>query len=506
MDIDKAIEELSQNEKKVLMSLKKLNGKASPDDILKNGDFQQEVEVMNASSWLQSKKLVKVEEHIKTVYSLGKEGKQFLQNGFPEKRALQLISNKSGKASLRDLSAILEKHEVPVAIGWLKRKGWANIQKADGDTSVEITEFGKNALHEESDDEKILHQLNETPNIKLDKNRIKLLLSRKNVVKEKEIITSTIILTEEGKKVIEKGIEIKDEISQITSNIIKTGEWKNKTIRPYDIHAFAPAKYGGKAHPLVDLISKIRQIFLEIGFQEIEGDFVESCFWNMDVLFIPQDHPAREMQDTLYCKAPSEIEINEKDLVDSIAKIHEDGGITSSSGWGYKFSKNEGKRALLRTHTTVNTIRYLYNNPEPPCKIFSIGRVFRKENIDTTHLPEFFQIEGIVHEENTNFRQLIGILKEFYRRMGFEKIRFRPAYFPYTEPSMEIDVFWNNEWMELGGSGIFRPEVTEPVGIKNPVLAWGLGLERLAMLKFGLTDIRKLYVSDLEWLRKKSLI
>jgi phenylalanyl-tRNA synthetase alpha chain len=212
------------------------------------------------------------------------------------------------------------------------------------------------------------------------------------------------------------------------------------------------------------------------------------------------------MQDTLYCKAPSEIEINEGDLVDSIAKIHEDGGITSSSGWGYKFSKNEGKRALLRTHTTVNTIRYLYNNPEPPCKIFSIGRVFRKENIDTTHLPEFFQIEGIVHEENTNFRQLIGILKEFYRRMGFEKIRFRPAYFPYTEPSMEVDVFWNNEWMELGGSGIFRPEVTEPVGIKNPVLAWGLGLERLAMLKFGLTDIRKLYVSDLEWLRKKSLI
>ena len=171
-----------------------------------------------------------------------------------------------------------------------------------------------------------------------------------------------------------------------------------------------------------------------------------------------------------------------------------------------KFSKYEVKRALLRTHTTVNTIRYLYNNPEPPCKIFSIGRVFRKENIDTIHLPEFFQIEGIVHEENTNFRQLIGLLKEFYKRMGFEKIRFRPAYFPYTEPSMEVDVFWNNEWMELGGSGIFRPEVTEPIGIKNPVLAWGLGLERLAMLKFDLTDIRKLYVSDLEWLRKKSLI
>jgi phenylalanyl-tRNA synthetase alpha chain len=226
----------------------------------------------------------------------------------------------------------------------------------------------------------------------------------------------------------------------------------------------------------------------------------------MDVLFIPQDHPAREMQDTLYCKSPSKYDIKDKDLLKRIAAVHENGGITSSLGWDYKFSSDEGKRTLLRTHTTVNTIRFLYNNPEPPSKIFSIGQVFRKENIDSTHLPEFYQIEGIVHEEKSNFRQLIGILKEFYKRMGFEQIRFRPAYFPYTEPSMEVDVLWNNEWMELGGSGIFRPEVTEPIGIKNPVLAWGLGLERLAMLKFGLTDIRDLHISDLNWLRKKSLI
>jgi len=135
-----------------------------------------------------------------------------------------------------------------------------------------------------------------------------------------------------------------------------------------------------------------------------------------------------------------------------------------------------------------------------------VHQLSRKENIDSAHLPEFYQIEGIVYEENTNFRQLIGVLKEFYRRMGFEKIRFRPGYFPYTEPSMEVEVFWNNEWMELGGSGIFRPEVTEPIGIKNPVLAWGLGLERLAMLKFELTDMRDLYNSDLGWLRNKPLI
>jgi phenylalanyl-tRNA synthetase alpha chain len=505
MDVSKTIKELSHNEKKVLLTLKKLKGKASPEEILKNGDFNHEVEVMNASSWLKSKNLIDIKDHIKTVYSLGNEGKQFLKNGFPEKRALQLISKKGGRASLKDFSTILNKQEIPIAIGWLKRKDWATIKK-EKDTIFEITSSGKKAINIETDDEKILSNLNENPNIELDKKKIKHLLSRKNVIREKEVITSTIILIENGKKVLEKGIEIKDEISQITSNIIKSGKWKSKSIRPYDINAFAPAFYGGKAHPLVDLISNIRQIFLEMGFEEIKGDFVESCFWNMDMLFIPQDHPAREMQDTLYCKTPSKIDIKENKLVNTISKVHEDGGVTSSSGWGYKFSKEEGKRVLLRTHTTVNTIRYLYNNPEPPSKVFSIGRVFRKENIDTTHLPEFYQIEGIIHEKDSNFRQLIGILKEFYTRMGFEKIRFRPGYFPYTEPSMEVEVFWNNKWMELGGSGIFRPEVTEPIGIKNPVLAWGLGLERLAMLKFGLTDIRDLYISDLGWLRKKSLI
>jgi len=505
MDVDKTLKELSQNEKKVLLTLKKLKGKASPEAILKHGDFDQEVEVINASSWLQSKKLVTIEERITTVYSLGKEGKHFLEKGFPEKRALHILSKKRGKASLNALSEKLDKKEIPIAVGWLKKNGWATIQKEE-ETFLEITDKGKKALHEDSEDEKTIRYLDKNPNTALDTTKIKSLVSRKNVIKEKDHMTSTIALTGSGQKILQRGIEITEELSQITAAVIRNDEWKNKTIRPYDIHAFAPALYGGKPHPLVDLIAKIRQIFLEMGFQEIEGDFVESCFWNMDMLFIPQDHPAREMQDTLYCKNPATIKVNEQALVGTIARVHEDGGDTSSTGWGYAFSKTEGERALLRTHTTVNTIRYLYKNPKPPSKVFSIGRVFRKENIDTTHLPEFYQIEGIVHEEGTNFRQLIGVLKEFYRRIGFEKIRFRPGYFPYTEPSMEVEVFWNNEWMELGGSGIFRPEVTEPVGVKNPVLAWGLGLERLAMLKFCLTDIRSLYISDLDWLRKKPFV
>ncbi len=505
MDIEKTIEELSQNEKRVLLTLEKLNGKASPKKILKTGDFDQSVEVMNASSWLQSKKLVKIKDNISIIYKLDKEGKQFLKKGLPEKRSLKIISEKNGKASIKDLSRLLNKNEIPIAIGWLKRKNWADIKKENNETFLIITDKGKKEVDAKTKDEEILEKLDKEKEIEFDKKEIKPLLSRKNVVKEKEIVTSTIALTDNGRKILDYGIELKDEITQITSSVIKNSEWKTKDIRPYDIFAFAPKNYGGKNHPLTILIKSIKKIFFDMGFEEIRGDYIESSFWNMDMLFIPQDHPAREMQDTLYMKNPSKIDIKNKKLLDKIKVVHENGGDTGSNGWGYNFSKKECIKPLLRTHTTVNTIRYLYNNPKPPCKVFSVGRVFRKENIDSTHLPEFYQIEGIIHEKNANFRQLIGILKEFYKRMGFEKVRCRPGYFPYTEPSMEVDVFWNNEWMELGGSGIFRPEVTEPIGVTEPVLAWGLGLERLAMLKFGLKDMRDLYISDLDWIRKTPL-
>lgn len=505
MDIDKIIRELSSLEKRVLLTLHDLDGKASPDDIFEKGNFSQHVEVMNAASWLQAKHLVKVEEHVKTVYVLGNEGDDFLEHGLPERRALIKIIELGGSARLQDLLSILKQHEIPVAIGWLKQKGWATIKKQGSDTVLTATESGKTIIDKEDEDEKILRFLSDHPNSVIDKEKYIHLVSRKNVVKEKEIVAGVIQLTEKGRQLLKKDIKIQDEITQITDKVIKEKSWEHKPIRPYDVSAFAPGVHGGKLHPFNVLIDDIRQIFLEMGFQEIAGDFVESSFWNMDVLFIPQDHPAREMQDTFYCKQPGSIEIKDEHIIEKIAEVHKNGGSTGSDGWRYDFSKEEGKRALLRTHTTVNTIRYLYEHPIPPAKIFSIGQVFRKENIDATHLPVFYQIEGIVHDEHATFRQLIGILFEFYKRMGFEKIRFRPAYFPYTEPSMEIEVYWNGKWMELGGSGIFRPEVTEPGGIKAPVLAWGLGLERLAMLKFGLQDIRKLYQSDFDWLRNTPL-
>lgn len=492
--------ELSTLEKRVLLTLDKCDGSASPENLVKKGNFDKQVEVMNASSWLQSKKLVTIETHIQKEYSLDKDGQRYLKEGFPERRALQFLIDHNGVASISQLSSVLARHEIPIAIGWMKRNKWATIEKGK-ETILSVTKIGKQAIDKKTDQEKIIHQLNTAPQENIPNQLLQQLVSRKNVIKEKERVTNTIQITDQGKHLVKQGIEIKEELSQLTSAIIKSGAWKNKSIRPYDINAFAPTIHGGKPHPLIGLIQEIREIFVEMGFEEIQGDYVDSTFWCMDVLFIPQDHPAREMQDTFYCQHPDKREIQEEQLLKNVASIHENGGDTGSKGWGGTFSKKASMQPLLRTHTTINTIRYLYHHQQPPCKVFSIGRVFRKERIDSTHLPEFHQIEGIIHEQGVTFRQLIGMLKEFYKRMGFEKIRCRPGYFPYTEPSMEIDVFWHGKWMELGGSGIFRPEVTNAVGVTNPVLAWGLGLERLAMLRFGLSDLRDLYISDLEWLQ-----
>ena len=242
-----------------------------------------------------------------------------------------------------------------------------------------------------------------------------------------------------------------------------------------------------------------------MGFTESNGDILASAFWNFDSLFQPQDHAAREMQDTFYVKNPIECDLPNDDLVKAVAKTHEDGGNTNSTGWHYDWDIDVAKQSVLRTHTTGISTRYLYDN-EPPIKMFSVGRVFRRETITYKHLPEFHQVEGIVAAEDISFQNLLGILKEFYKKLGFP-VRFRPAYFPYTYLSCECEIWLEEKqaWIELGGAGMFRPEVLEPLGIDVPVLAFGLGIERLAMVRYDISDIRMLYKSDIKWLRNLPL-
>ncbi len=264
----------------------------------------------------------------------------------------------------------------------------------------------------------------------------------------------------------------------------------------FDVTAEGPDAALGKPHPLTKFENRIKQIFVELGFEEMDGSIIESSFWNFDALFQPQDHPARDLADTFYLKG--ECALPCKELVSRVKKAHE-------KGWKYKWSEKEAKRRVLRTHTTALSARTLatLKDPSLPKKYFAIGRVFRNEATDATHLAEFYQVEGIIAWENATFRNLLGILKEFYNKLGFEKVRFRPSYFPYTEPSLEIEVFLEKkgQWLEMGGAGIFRPEVSIPLAKRYPVLAWGLSLERPLMLLLELSDIRTLYKNDINFLK-----
>ncbi len=476
-------------------------------EIKGDGGYLRMVEVMNASSWLKSKGLVTMSEKIKCSYSLS--SKRLATTDLPERRALKLLDKNHGVIAVDELgeSRKLRKDEIPIALGWLKKKGWATITKRSGDTVLEITASGKEHLMKKGKDEMLIEQLGsrDMAEDEVEPDVVSQLKKRQDILTEKETIIRTISLTDKGTAIVDAGLSLDEEISQLTPDIIRSGSWKSQTIRPYDLDAFAPDRIGGRVHPLQQLIDKIRMIFLEMGFEEIEGDFVQSAFWNMDALFTAQDHPVREIHDTLYMKNPAKIDLPDAQIVDRVKAMHESGD-EDSDGWGYKWEPAEAEKALLRTHTTVNTIKYLSEHPDPPVKVFCIGRVFRNEAVDSTHLAEFHHVEGIVMEEGANMRMLVGLLKEFYSKMGIDEIRFRPGYFPYTEPSMEPEIYFNDQWMELGGSGIFRPEVVSPFGVKHPVLAWGLGLERLAMALFGLDDIRKLYVSDIDWLRSSPIV
>lgn len=266
--------------------------------------------------------------------------------------------------------------------------------------------------------------------------------------------------------------------------------------RAIDVAAPAPIVYAGRKHPLQDIVDEVREIFVGLGFEEIDGPIVQNGFWNFDVLFTPQDHPAREMQDTFYIAGLRAGNVADKKIINNVASIHK-------KDWGYDWGIEDARKLVLRTHTTPVTIRYLADKKPEEASVFSVGRVFRNEKLTYKHLAEFYQVEGIVVGKNVTLRDLMGLQTEFYSKMGLKKVKFWPSFFPYTEPSLQSMVYHEKlgKWVELFGMGIFRPEVTLPVGVKNPVLAWGGGLERIAMLRYGLDDVRELYSNKLGWLR-----
>ena len=502
-DISKIINELHIYEKKLLKSLEE-NESYTPEEIAKKNSIDIK-SVMSAAGSLASKDIIEVNKDVSESITLTENGKKYAEIGLPERRVLSVLASDK-EIAMKDLvqKTDIENFEIKIVIGWLVRKKWAKIDNG----IIKITDFGEDFNNKIGNDERLLETILEKGTIAIDycgdelTSGLSTLNERKNLVKIDKKTSHNFKILDKGVAIIKEGLNIQEEATQLTHQHLKESAWKDLKYRAYDINAEYPEIFPGKVHPLRMIIEEIREIFLNLGFNESNGPILESAFWNFDSLFQPQDHAAREMQDTFYVKNPDKCNLPNNKLVNEVANVHESGGDTGSDGWGYKWDMDVSKQSVLRTHTTGISTRFLNEN-EPPLKMFSVGRVFRRETITYKHLPEFHQVEGIVAAEDINYQNLLGILKEFYKKLGFE-VRFRPAYFPYTYLSTECEVYLEEKesWIELGGSGMFRPEVLDPLGINVPVLAFGLGIERLAMIRYDITDIRMLYKSDIKWLRE----
>jgi len=292
--------------------------------------------------------------------------------------------------------------------------------------------------------------------------------------------------------------------------LIATGRWREVRLRRYNIKAPVAKVWPGKKHPYLRFLDELRERLVALGFKEMTGPIVELSFFNCDALYMPQNHPAREVHDMYFIKEPVYGSLKPyEEVLKNVKETHEDGWRTGSKGWGYRFSTLEASRLMLRSQTTALSARTLLSRDlEIPGKYFAIARCYRPDVVDRTHLTEFNQVEGIVLGEELTLRDLLGILERFAVEIAeADKVRFRPGYFPFTEPSVELHAYKEGcGWLEFGGAGIFRPEVTLPLGVDVPVLAWGLGVDRIFMMKAGIDDIRYLFTQDLEWLRAKGVV
>ena len=296
-----------------------------------------------------------------------------------------------------------------------------------------------------------------------------------------------------------------DEVSRLTSDMLQTGAWKGVSFRHYDLSLKPPRILIGRRHAYRAYLDSVRRKLLSLGFEELKGSLVETELWNMDALFMPQFHAARNIHDAYYVKAPTHARTPEEPFLSRIAEAHQTGGDTGSRGWRYEFNAERSRRLLLRSQGTALSARALASGPNTPGKYFAIARCFRPDDVDITHAADFIQVEGIVLGEDTNFRSLLGLLKLFALEMAqAEDVRYVPDYFPFTEPSVELQGKHPTlGWVELGGSGLFRPELTRPLGVDVPVIAWGLGVDRMAMVALGIEDIRDLFSNDLDFVRNQ---
>jgi len=497
MKDEKILKRLHENEKKIIKALEN-KGTATVQELeIETGLVKDAIE--KALLWAKVKDVVKIKEEIFEFVELTKEGLEYFKDGLPERNLITIVSR--GEKSIEKLRKIVKNFSIGLV--WVKGNDWVEIKEG----LLNIKDKGRSVLNKKTEEEKIISALasGRRHSNEFDYKTVTN-LEKRGLIKKKIVTKKYISLTDLGRKIL-PDVKIKEEIGQLTPEIIISKRWRTIPIRPYDISLPSAGIYPGKKHYMTQLIEYIRQIWLEMGFKEMTGPILEVSFWNFDALYQPQDHPARDLADTFYMKTPEKGTLPDEKIVNAVQATHEYGWTCNSTGWQYKWDPEFAKKCILRTHTTSLSARTLatLRNTELPAKFFSVGRCFRNETLDWKHLAEFYQTDGIVVGEDVTFRHLLGYLTRYFTKLGFPKARFRPSYFPYTEMSVEIEVLHpvQKKWLELGGAGIFRPEVVKPLlGKDVPVLAWGPGFERLVMVNYNIQDIREMYWNDLKQLRE----
>jgi phenylalanyl-tRNA synthetase alpha chain len=468
-------------------------------------------------AWLSTKGLIAESERRKrTEYAITELGREYRRAGTPERRLYEL----AGKEGPLDLAQIaerlgLESREVGSAFGALSKGGLLGL---DAEKKVQVRPDSPQARAAREGLEAVAALLTafdareslfaeELPPAlaELASSLARKRGAEKAMFRAAEREEVTYRLSPEGRRVAEavrrQGVT-GEEIGEITPELLRSGGWKQASFRAYNIGSPPQRVLAGRKNPYVGFLEDLKDKLCSLGFEEFDGPLVETEFWNSDALFMPQFHAARDIHDVYHLKRPSHAKAIEQPYLDQVAAAHENGWTTGSLGWRYRFDRDFTRRLILRSQGTVLSAKTL-PRAKVPGKYFGVVRCFRYDKVDATHLADFYQTEGIVLGEEVNLRTLLGLLKMFAVEVaGAAEFKFVPGYFPFTEPSVEAHIRHPElGWFELGGSGIFRPEVTRPLGIDVPVLAWGLGIDRMALVAMGLNDLRDLFTPDLEQVR-----
>ncbi|KAF3762405.1 hypothetical protein M406DRAFT_332787 [Cryphonectria parasitica EP155] len=456
-------------------------------------------ELKAALDRLASRSMVTYEQIEKDDAVLEPEAEQIVANGSHEARVFEALRQAVEGLSVQDLEKTIgDKNVTKVGQGKAFKEKWIS-KTSDGKLKASVDSI-QDVTREQ------LQTIKDTrahPNAKVVTD-----LKKRKLVRLQKVIHFKI---QKGDKF---ALEITKEETDLTADMLQSGAWKSATFKPYNFKALGADQHAGALHPLNKVRSEFRQIFFEMGFEEMPTNkFVESGFWNFDALFVPQQHPARDLQDTFYISDPKRADppratspddkADYKTYWENVRAVHENGKF-GSIGYRYPWSEEESLRLVLRTHTTAISTAMLHKlaqqkGPDgrpPPARYFSIDRVFRNETVDATHLAEFHQVEGVIADYGLTLGGLMEFMEIFFNKMGITDLKFKPAYNPYTEPSMEIFSYHKglNKLVEIGNSGMFRPEMLEAMGLPKDlrVYGWGLSLERPTMIKYGISNIREL--------------